>query len=243
MKHATKAALAVTSLAAIFALSACSPKVADAAPEAASEAAKAELAPGPGEPTLDQVRAATEKYKDIKVALAEGYIRDPADMCETADKMGKPITDGAMGVHYVNMANAGVAGPPNPRVDGTGINTDFLKPTVLLYEPKADGGFELVGVENLAFEKAWKAAGNTAPPSYYGVPYDHMADDPATPLDEAHGFEPHYDRHVWLYRENPKGMFVSFNPAVSCEHHKGAKAMPGMQGMAPAPAAAPAKPH
>ncbi len=28
------------------------------------------------------------------------------------------------------------------------------------------------------------------------------------------------DRHVWLYRDNPNGVFTSFNPAVSCEHHK-----------------------
>ena len=29
-------------------------------------------------------------------------------------------------------------------------------------------------------------------------------------------FEPHYDRHVWLYRENPNGVFTPFNPAVTC---------------------------
>jgi hypothetical protein len=235
----TKAALAAASLVALLAASGCDARTAEAtkpAEAAPAPAAKAEPAPGPGEPTLDQVRAATEKYKDIKVALAEGYVRDPMDLCETADMMGKPKEAGAMGVHYVNMASAGVTGPPNPRVDGTGINIDFLKPTVLLYEPKQDGSFELVGVENLAFKKAWEAAGNAKPPSYYGVEYDFMADDPATPLDEAHMFEPHYDRHVWLYRDNPNGVFTSFNPAVSCEFHKGAKGRPPMPGMPAAPA-------
>jgi hypothetical protein len=24
---------------------------------------------------------------------------------------------------------------------------------------------------------------------------------------------------VWLYRENPNGVFKPFNPAVSCAHH------------------------
>ena len=66
---------------------------------AAGESAVAD-SPGPGEPTLAEVRTATEKYQDVKVALAEGYIRDPADMCETADMMGRPISAGAMGVHY-----------------------------------------------------------------------------------------------------------------------------------------------
>jgi hypothetical protein len=133
-----------------------------------------------------------------------------------------------MGVHYVKFDQAGVAGPPpaGARVDGTGTHTDFLKPTVLIYEPQADGSFQLVAVENLVFAKAWAEAGNAAPPSFHGVPFNTMADDPATPGDEAHMFEPHHDRHVWLYRENPNGVFEPYNPAVSCEHHKGAKMPP-----------------
>ena len=46
----------------------------------------------------------------------------------------------------------------------------------------------------------------------------HMADDPSTPGDEAHGFMPHYDQHVWLFRENPMGVLMPFNPNVTCEH-------------------------
>ena len=37
---------------------------------------------------------------------------------------------------------------------------------------------ELVAVENLVFEAAWKAAGHKAPPSFDGRPYERMADDP-----------------------------------------------------------------
>ena len=80
------------------------------------------------------------------------------------------------------------------------------------------GSLELIAVENLVFQKAWHAAGHTAPPSYQGVEFDRMQDDPATAMDEAHQFEPHYDRHVWLYRENPAGVFAQFNPNVTCEH-------------------------
>jgi len=43
-----------------------------------------------------------------------------------------------------------------------------------------------------------------------------MADDPRTKVDEAHMFEPHYDLHVWLFRDNPNGQFAPFNPNVSC---------------------------
>ena len=175
--------------------------------------------PGPGEPTLAEVRAATERFQDVNVALAEGYQRDPMDICETAEKLGAPAELGAMGIHFANLELLGVSGPPNPRVDGNGLHTDFLKPSVLIYEPQSDGSLELVAVENLVFAKAWKEAGNDAPPTFHGVTYDTMTDDPATPIDEAHMFEPHHDRHVWLYRENPNGVFAQYNPAVTCEHH------------------------
>jgi hypothetical protein len=185
-----------------------------------------ESAPAPmrvsAEPDLAAVRQATERFQDVDVALAAGYIRDPFDLCDTAEMMGQPAELGAMGVHYFRPDLLAIAGPPDPRVSGSGTHTDFLSPGVLIYEPQEDGTLELVAVENLAFEDAWNAAGHAEPPSFLGVPYDHMVDDPATTVDEAHMFEPHYDRHVWLYRDNPNGLFAQFNPAVTCEHHQGA---------------------
>lgn len=194
---------------------------AHAAPLTPAEAARidASSSPKPGEPSLAEVRRMTERFRDVKVALAEGYIRDPGNMCETADMMGKPKALGGMGIHYFRPDMLGITAPPNPRVDGAGTHTDFRKPAILIYEPQADGSLELVAVENLVFAKAWKAAGNDAPPSFHGVAYDTMIDDPATAVDEAHNFEPHHDRHVWLYRENPNGVFAQFNPRVTCEHH------------------------
>lgn len=174
----------------------------------------------PAEPTLDQVRAATERFKDVKVALAEGYIRDPSDTCDSAEMMGRPASLGAMGIHFFRPDMLGISAPPNPRVNGNGTHTDFNKPAILIYEPQADGSLQLVAVENLVFQKSWHAAGNTKPPSFHGVEWDTMQDDPATKIDEAHMFEPHYDRHVWLYRENPSGIFAQFNPNVSCKAHK-----------------------
>lgn len=179
--------------------------------------------PGPAnksEPTLDQVRAAVLKYKDVKTALADGYIEDPWGMCETAASMGKRATLGAMGVHFFRSDLLGITAPPKPKVDGNGTYIDFHRPAVLLYEPQADGSMQLVGVENLVFEKAWKAAGHTQPPSFHGVPFDHMVDNPATKIDEAHGFMPHYDRHVWVIRDNPNGVFAQYNPNVTCKYAK-----------------------
>jgi hypothetical protein len=187
----------------------------DAAADATADAAA--FAPAPGEPDLDAVRAATERFRDVNLALAEGYIPDPSGMCVTAEMEGQPAEKGAMGVHYFRPDLLGLT-EPGARVNGNGTHTDFNLPAVLIYEPQADGSVALVGVENLVFQKAWAEAGHTNPPTFHGVPYQAMEDDPATEADEAHGFEPHYERHAWLFRANPNGVFEPFNPAVTCGH-------------------------
>jgi hypothetical protein len=173
--------------------------------------------PAPGEPDLAEVRAGAERFRDIDVALAEGYI-SPEPICETAAGMGADPALGAMGVHYFRPDLLGITAPPNPRVNGTGTHVDFRRPAILIYEPQSDGSMELVAVENLVFEAAWQSAGNSAPPTFHGVPYERMADDPSTEIDEAHHFEPHYDRHIWLFRDNPNGVFAPYNPNVTCNH-------------------------
>ena len=170
---------------------------------------------GDGERVLADIRRATERYRDIEVALAEGYITDPAKTCETAEKISYPKELGAMGVHYFRPDLLGITAT-SPRIDGAGLHVDYMRPSILIYEPQADGSMELVAIENLVFEKAWLAA-NAEGPRFLGVPFDRMADDPATEADEGHHFEPHFDLHVWLYRDNPNGMFAQFNPAVTCD--------------------------
>lgn len=168
---------------------------------------------------LDELRASLERFRDVEVALAEGYIPDPMGVCEVAEMMGRSAEEGAMGIHYLRPDLLQITAT-EPRVDGMGTHTDFAEPAVLLYEPQADGSLELVGIENLTFQRAWEEAGNAEPPSFMGERYDHMVDDPSTEIDEGHHFEAHYDRHVWLFRENPNGVFAQFNPAVTCEHHE-----------------------
>ena len=165
---------------------------------------------------LGDMRASTEKYKDINVALADGYIT-PDNHCVSAAGEGLPPELGAMGIHYIHPAMLKITGT-EPRVDGESTYTDWSQPSILIYEPQADGSLELVAVENLVFEAAWQAAGMGAAPMLNGRTWDHMADDASTPGDEAHGFMPHYDQHVWLFRENPMGVLMPFNPDVTCEH-------------------------
>ena len=169
---------------------------------------------------LEAIRKATEKYKDVNVALADGYITPPPVECVSAAHEGLPPELGAMGIHYINPALLKITAE-EPRVDGMSTHTDFLNPAILIYEPQADGSLVLVGVENLVFQKAWKEAGNSTPPSFAGSEWNTMADDPKTPDDEAHAFEPHFDLHLWVFRDNPTGVRTPFNPNVTCEHHKG----------------------
>jgi hypothetical protein len=205
---------------ALLVLAAALPAPAAELPQDIAARIDASSSPAAGEPTLAEIRAATARFQEIEVALAAGYV--PTETCETAEMMGEPAAWGGMGVHYVRPDLLGITAPPNPRVDGAGIHTDFLVPAVLIYVPTESGAMELVAVENLVFQKAWEAAGHDAPPSFHGISWEHMADDPATDLDEAHNFEPHYDHHVWLYRENPNGVFAQYNPTVSCAFYQGA---------------------
>jgi len=190
-------------------------RAADSDADAAATSETAETSPLAT--ALDNLRSANERFNDVNVALAEGYIADPTGMCVTADMVGEPVANGAMGLHYFRPDLLGIKEAPG-RVSGTGMYMDFTKPAILMYEPQADGSLKLAGIENLVWTAAWEEAGNTAPPSYMGQDYFQMTDDPATEVDEAHGFESHYDLHIWLYRENPDGVFNQFNPAVSCEH-------------------------
>ena len=155
-------------------------------------------------PDLSAVRQATAKYQDVKVAVAEGFISD--GRC-----IGHPGL-GAMGVHYIQPKRAGMV-MKDGRVHGTDRALDPMEPEVLVYAPQKDGSLELAAVEWYASLEAW---GPGEAPNLFGVPFDLMQDDPSTPDDEAHEFTPHYDQHVWLFHENPKGLFAQWNPAVTC---------------------------
>jgi hypothetical protein len=82
-------------------------------------------------PLVDNVRAANERFKDVAVAVAEGYAPIP---CASG------LQGGAMGVHYVNGAFL---------KDGI---VDITKPEAVMYEPTADGKMALVAVEYIAFK-------------------------------------------------------------------------------------------
>jgi hypothetical protein len=83
-----------------------------------------------GKVLADAVRAATEKYRDAAVAIADGYSPMPC--------VSGPAS-GAMGIHFAKPAHF---------EDGV---IDVTKPEALMYEPQADGSLELLGVEFIIF--------------------------------------------------------------------------------------------
>ncbi|RUU07896.1 hypothetical protein EOD08_37610, partial [Mesorhizobium sp. M6A.T.Ca.TU.002.02.2.1] len=84
----SRSATFVASAIAIITTTAAAPT----APLTPAEAARIDASsfPAPGEPSLAEIRHATERFRNVNVALAEGYIRDPANMCETAEMTGQP---------------------------------------------------------------------------------------------------------------------------------------------------------
>lgn len=150
------------------------------------------------------VRAATARFHSMTQAAAAGY-----------SLAGEPCVaeaPGTMGIHAVNFALAG------------DLDIDPLKPEILLYLPKDDGDYELIGVEYWSIALAnspngpipWFEANPPADgwfnpaPSVLGQTFDGPmpGHNPSMPW--------HYDLHAWLWADNPAGTFAPFNPTLSC---------------------------
>jgi hypothetical protein len=143
-------------------------------------------------PLVDKVRAATERYRDLNVALAEGFVQ--ATPCVSG-----PDT-GAMGVHFVLPA----------RVNGGVLQAD--QPEALIYEPMSNGAMRLVGVEFIVLASVWEAknpAGTT--PALDGDLLNYVG------APNRYGLPAFYELHVWAWEHNPKGSFADWNTSVSCE--------------------------
>ena len=146
---------------------------------------------------LQAAKAALAKYADPIVAVRDGYFSTVAcvDFPQGATDGPMVYPPGAMGVHFLNPANIG------PKLEPT-------KPQILIYEPVGD---KLVLTAAEWFVPVEVAGG--VPPSIFGQ----------TLMGPMDGHEPiipaslkHYDLHVWLWKDNPKGMFTSTNAAVKC---------------------------
>jgi hypothetical protein len=97
---------------------------------------------------------------------------------------------GAMGYHYANL-------------EFLNGSVNLLEPEALMYEPNSNGQLNLVGLEYIVPIEAWEGEEE---PMLLGQKFH---------TNEGLGL---YTLHIWLWRQNPAGMFADWNPKVSCKH-------------------------
>jgi hypothetical protein len=104
-------------------------------------------------PLAEHVRAALDRFKDVSVAVKEGYAPLP---CASG------IDGGAMGIHYVNK----------DYLKDDAI--DLAKPEAVMYEPMADGKLALIAVEYITTKGPASLENHlfsfTNTPNRYGLP-------------------------------------------------------------------------
>ena len=112
--------------------------------------------------------------------------------------MTDPGGAGGMGFHYGKPA----------LIDGT---AHVETPQLLLYEPEQNGRLRLVAVE-------------------YIIPYTFHSRDAEPPVLFGQKFQQVdafqlWGLHAWVWRENPSGIFASWNPRVNCDNTTAVAAM------------------
>jgi hypothetical protein len=142
-------------------------------------------------PLVQKVRAATRRYKDINVAIEEGWV--PATPCVSGPNSG------AMGVHYVLPERIG---------DGA-LRAD--QPEALIYEPRSGGRAQLVGVEFIVIAADWNTQNPDKQPTLEG----HLLNLVGEP--NRYRLPAFYELHVWAWERNDSGSFADWNDAVSCD--------------------------
>jgi len=139
---------------------------------------------------INTVREATERFKDVEVAKAEGYALMFG--CVSGPDSG------AMGLHYVNLPLV---------LDGV---LDPAKPEIIIYEPLPNGQLKMTGADFLVFAADWHQ-NNAATPELQGQLL-HLFESP-----NRFGLPNFYTLHVWAWKENPTGAFANWHANVSCD--------------------------
>lgn len=174
-------------------LGACDPQAELIEPSltAAVEAGAVPAAAGADPGLLAELRKVTARFHNMETATAAGY-ETRITPCWAHHSAG------AMGYHYGNT-------------DLLDAKVDLLEPEVVMYEPQPGGHMRFVGMEYIVPLAAWEEAG-------------HDLNDPADVPEllgqnyTRHSFLPIFKLHIWLWRQNPAGVFADWNPNVTCAH-------------------------
>jgi hypothetical protein len=153
------------------------------------------VATATGQDQLSDVRQVTAKFHDVEVAKAAGYelgyVNGAGNRIITGC-IAHP-TAGVMGYHYFNKE----------LIDD--LVVDVLKPEGLVYTSGPEGQLQLVAVEYVVPGPNSNPPGVSDPPTVLGIQM-HI-------LVPAVGF---YIQHFWVWSHNPSGMFVDWNPKLTC---------------------------
>lgn len=165
--------------------------VAATAPATASAAGPSAAGADTGRASADRaiVYSATAPYQRHANAVKAGYV--PDKYC-IADRAGT----GALGYPHFRHAYDN--------------SVDPAKPAALFYEDDRFGGKRLVGVQWVVFDRDQDMSTDDDRPSMFGEKFTgpHRGHFRGQPI--------HYAMHMWLWKENPKGAFQTYNPAVTC---------------------------
>ena len=152
------------------------------------------LAPAHADAPTDRQNVAGSA--NATLAQLRASLRPLQDSPATAQAAGYRPTDvcvaspaGGMGYHYVNT----------DLLNGT---VDVETPEALLYEPGPNGQLNLVAVEYVNPKAAWSSP---TPPTLFGRDFVLNKFDL-------------WALHVWVWENNPDGIFADWNPNVSCEN-------------------------
>jgi hypothetical protein len=146
---------------------------------------------------LAAVRAATARFQDVTQAIKAGYALPdaPAPLHECISSFDGT---GAMGFHFIN---------------GSLLDTklDPRNPEALVYAPDRYGRLHLVALEYVVFQTPWIAEHGSRMPRLFHQMFM------ATGEPNRFGIPAFFSLHLWLWKDNPSGLFSPFNPTVSCD--------------------------
>jgi len=143
-------------------------------------------------PLVAKVRGATQRYTDINVAMAEGWVQGTP--CVSGPEFG------AMGVHFIMQS----------RVNAAVLEAEY--PEALIYEPLESGAFRLVGVEYIILADVWKANyPDAGPPALEGNLLNFVG------YPNRYGLPAFFELHIWAFEHNPMGSFADWNTRVVCD--------------------------
>ena len=158
---------------------------------------------------LAQVRAATAKYHDINVALANGFVPIDGTCVDTPD--------GTHEIGYVNIPRF-----VSPEVDS-------LEPEILNYIPTGDGNLRLIN-DVYTNRVMFRDTRPPDPPGYHPGIFPLTNAVIPSFLEEVSGsfslFKQQPNRvfsgrwiyllSAWVWSPNPHGMFADVNPRLNC---------------------------